>query len=221
MWLIATAGSKVLKLAKVEKSSGNNSAAKANPAMHVRLKQYAATKGSLNMEMLQEESNANIKLVKNRHFKDEFQKIRQKEGSLGKERQLSTLNPFMCKHGIIRAGGRLRRSRLSDECKNLIILPRESKVTNLIVKWCHYNTAHSGRGMTLNKIRWRGFGVICGSSVVKPAILKYVTCSKRRGKIMNRWWLTYLRTDLKKHFKDCTVDTTDLKIVLSICLNHS
>ena len=32
MWLIVKAGSKVLKLAKVEESNGNNSKAKANPA---------------------------------------------------------------------------------------------------------------------------------------------------------------------------------------------
>ena len=85
--------------------------------MQVRLKQYTITKAPVNMEMLQEGSNAIIKLVQNKHFKDEVQIIRQKEGSLGKERQLSTLNPFMDKHGIIRVGGRLRRSGLNDECK--------------------------------------------------------------------------------------------------------
>ena len=46
--------------------------------MQVRLKQYAKTKASVNMEMLQEASNAIIKLVQNKHFKDEVQKIRQK-----------------------------------------------------------------------------------------------------------------------------------------------
>ena len=151
--------------------------------MQVRLKQYTTTKAPVNMEMLQEASNAIIKLVQNKHFKDEVQKIRQKEGSLGKESQLSTLNPFMDKHGIIRVGGRLRRSGLSDECKHPIILPKKSKVTDLIVQWCHYNTARSGRGITLNEIRCRGFWVICGSSVVKSAIFKCVICHKLRGRI--------------------------------------
>ena len=104
-------------MANVEKSSSTNFAAKANPLMQVRLKQYTTTKAPVNMEILQEASNAIIKLVQNKHFKDEVQIIRQKEGSLGKERQLSTLNPFMDKHGIIRVGGRLRRSGLNDECK--------------------------------------------------------------------------------------------------------
>ena len=124
------------------------------------------------MEMLQEASNAIIKSVENKHFKDEVQKIKQKEGSLGKESQLSTLNPFMDEHVIIRVGGRLRRSGLRHECKLPIILPKKSKVTDLIVQWYHYNTAHSGRGITLSEIRCRGFWVICGNSVVKSAIFK-------------------------------------------------
>ena len=151
--------------------------------MQVRLKQYTTTKAPVNMEMLQEASNAIIKLVQNKHFKDEVQKIRQKEGSLGNESQLSTLNPLMDKHGIIRVGGRLRRSGLSDECKHPVILPKKSKVTDLIVKWRHYNTAHSGREITLNEIRSRGFWVICGSSVVKSAIFICVICRKLRGRI--------------------------------------
>ena len=74
--------------------------------MQVRLKQYTATNASVNMEMLQEANIAIIKLVQSKHFKDEVQKIRQKERSLGKESQLSTLNPFMDEHGIIRVGER-------------------------------------------------------------------------------------------------------------------
>ena len=77
------------------------------------------------MERLQEASIAIISLVQNKHFKYEVQKISQKEGSPAKESQLSTLNPFMDKHGIIRVGGRLRRSGLCNECKHPIILPKK------------------------------------------------------------------------------------------------
>ena len=189
--------------------------------MQVRLKQYTTTKAPVNMEMLQEASNAIIKLVQNKHFKDEVQKIRQKEGSLGKESQLSTLNPFTDKHGIIRVGGRLRRSGLSDECKHPIILPKKSKVTDLIVQWCHYNTAHSGRRITLNEITCRGFWVICGSSVVKSAIFKCVICCKLRGRIGGQ-----MMADLPKDryeeappFTYCAVDMFGLFTVRVKSLN--
>ena len=58
----------------------------------VTLKQYTTTKPPVNMKMFQEASNAIIILVQNKHFKDEIQKIRQKEGSLSKESQLSVVN---------------------------------------------------------------------------------------------------------------------------------
>ena len=114
----------------------------------------------------------------------------------------------MDKHGIIRLGGRLRRSELSDKCKHPIILPKKNKVTDLIVQWCHYSTAHSGRGITLNEIRCRGFWVICGSSVVKSTIFKYVICCKLRGRIRGQ-----MMADLPKDryeeappFTYCAVD---------------
>ena len=60
--------------------------------IQVTLKQYTTTKPPVNMKMFQEASNAIIILVQNKHFKDEIQKIRQKEGSLSKESQLSVVN---------------------------------------------------------------------------------------------------------------------------------
>ena len=154
--------------------------------MQVRLKQYTTTKAPFNMDILQEESNAIIKVVQKKHFKDKVQKIRQKEGSLGKENQLSTLNPLMDKHGIFKVCERLRKSGLSDGCKHPKILPKKSKVTDLIVKWCHYNTAHNGRGITLNEIKYRSFGVICGGSVVKSAIFKCIICVNLEEKLEDR-----------------------------------
>ena len=48
--------------------------------MQVRLKQYAITKGSLNMEMLQKASNGIIKLVQNKPFKMKFRKSDRRKG---------------------------------------------------------------------------------------------------------------------------------------------
>ena len=66
--------------------------------------------------MLQEANNTIIKLVQNKHFSDEVQKIKQKKDTLGKESQLLTLNQFIEKYGIITVDGRIRWSGLSDRC---------------------------------------------------------------------------------------------------------
>ena len=74
---------------------------------------------------------------------------------------------FIDGKGIIRVGGRIRRSELNEEYMHPIILPKKSKVTELVVKWCHLKAAHCGRGITLNKIRDRGFWIINASSIAK------------------------------------------------------
>ena len=76
----------------------------------------------------------------------------------------------------------------------------------------HYNTAHSGSGITLNEIRCLGFWVICGNSVVKSAIFKCVTCRKLRGRIGEQ-----TIADLpKERFEEAPI-ARHLPIVLSIC----
>ena len=48
--------------------------------MQVRLKQHTTRKAPVNMKMLQEASNASIKLVQKKHFKDEVQTERRVSG---------------------------------------------------------------------------------------------------------------------------------------------
>ena len=135
------------------------------------------------MQLLQETSESIIKLVQAKHFKDELGKLKQKERSLSKASTLCSLDPFIDGKGIIRVGGRIRRSALNEEYMHPIILPKKSKVTELIVKWCHLKAAHCGRGITLNEIRDRGFWIINASSITKSVVFNCITCRKLRGKM--------------------------------------
>ena len=66
---------------------------------------------------------------------------------------LYKLDPFVDEDGILRVGGRLRRASLSDDMKFPIILPRNSHVTTLIVRYFHERSSHQGKTMTLNEVR--------------------------------------------------------------------
>ena len=59
-----------------------------------------------------------------------------------------------------RVGGRLRQSGLEEAAKHPILLPEKGHITNLIIRWCHEKTAHSGSNMTLTEIRSPGFWVM-------------------------------------------------------------
>ena len=84
---------------------------------------------------------------------------------------------------MIRFGGRLRQSGLEETVKHPIVLPKKEHITNLIVRWCHEETVHSGRNMTITEIRSSRYWVMQGNSVVKGLISKYVTCRRLRGKV--------------------------------------
>ena len=79
-------------------------------------------------------------------------------------------------------GGWIRRSELNEEYMHPIILPKKSKVTELIAKFCHLKAAHCSRGTILNEIRDRGFWIINSSSITKSVVFSCVTCRKHRGK---------------------------------------
>ncbi|XP_060570099.1 uncharacterized protein LOC132728485 [Ruditapes philippinarum] len=65
--------------------------------------------------------------------------------------------------------------------KHPIILPKESHVTELVIRHCHLRVNHQGRGMTSNEIRSNGFWIVGLSSAVYSFISRCVTCRRLRG----------------------------------------
>jgi len=83
--------------------------------------------------------------------------------------------------GLLCVGGRLKKSTLNCSYTHPVLLPKEGYITKLMITWCHQQTAHSGRGMTLNEVRSKGFWVIRGNSAVKQIISRCVECKRFRG----------------------------------------
>ncbi|XP_048588410.1 uncharacterized protein LOC125572231 [Nematostella vectensis] len=125
-----------------------------------------------------------------------------------KSSPLYRLDPSFGNDGLLRVGGRLRKSdELSDECKHPIILPRKGHVTRLIVLDAHRKVAHGGRGMTLNQIRSRWWIPKC-NSVVRYNISRCVSCRRLRGKVSEQKMadLPRDRVTLAWPFTFCGVD---------------
>ena len=93
--------------------------------------------------------------------------------------RLHRLDSFIDDEGILRVGGRLRRSNVSFESKHPAILP-QTHLTALIVSHCHVEVAHGGRGMTFNHLREKGFWILGCSNFVSKFISKCVTCRRLR-----------------------------------------
>ena len=119
---------------------------------------------------------------KRKEFNEEFMVL---DGHRNKKLRdsIGSLNPHVGEDGLIRVGGRLQQSNLDEKVMHPVILPKKGKLTEMIIRWCHQKTAHSGRNITLNEIRASGYWVIQGNSAVKEMISRCVTCRRLRGKV--------------------------------------
>ena len=91
------------------------------------------------------------------------------------------MDPFLDTDGILKVGGRLKRSMLDINKVHPVILPKTNLITEAIVTWCLENVAHSGRSMTVNNLVKNGLWVISANSVVQRKIFRCITCRKLRG----------------------------------------
>ena len=101
--------------------------------------------------------------------------------AMKKASSLYQLDPFLDASGVLRVGGRIKRSSLSYGAKHPIILPRKGHITELIICHHHQLVEHEGHEITHNEIRSAGYWVIGGGSAVSNHIAKCVKCWKLRG----------------------------------------
>ncbi|XP_071477081.1 uncharacterized protein [Diadema antillarum] len=148
----------------------------------------------LTVDDLQKAQTEIIKHVQEQWFDEEIQILRNLSSDrdpcrderdhrrrVKRSSRLHKLDPFIDENGLLRVGGRLCRAEGSFEVKHPVILPQKGHVTDLIIRHCHQQTAHQGRGITVNQLRLNGFWVIGCSTVVSRLIRKCVICNKLRG----------------------------------------
>ena len=77
--------------------------------------------------MIQESTMSLVKLVQQKHFKEEYKWLRLMEGKdsdsrrLNKNCRISQLDPFIDESAVIHVGGRLQNCHISDDCKHRIL----------------------------------------------------------------------------------------------------
>ncbi|XP_051802834.1 uncharacterized protein LOC127533562 [Acanthochromis polyacanthus] len=125
-----------------------------------------------------------LNLVQQQAFSKELKTIKKGE-CLPRSSSLSCLDPIL-RTNLLCVGGRLKKSTLSEELKHPIILPKEGRVTELILAHCHTETRHQGRGQTQMELRAKGFWIVGGSRLVAEYIHNCVQCRKLRRPTENQ-----------------------------------
>lgn len=99
-----------------------------------------------------------------------------------KSSPLSQLDPFLDEDGLLRVGGRIKKTSELYGVKHPLILPKNSHVSHLITAHQHEKTAHQGRSLTINAIRSAGYWILGCRRVVSSLINKCTACIRHRGK---------------------------------------
>ncbi|KAK3895894.1 hypothetical protein Pcinc_000502 [Petrolisthes cinctipes] len=95
---------------------------------------------------------------------------------------LFKLDVFLDEDGLIRVGGRIRQSSLSDDVKHPVVLPSNHGLSRLIIQHFHQNTHHQGRGITCSEVCSHGFWILSLHRLVKRLIHSCAICSRLRGR---------------------------------------
>ena len=101
------------------------------------------------------------------------------------DKSTSNLSPFIDDNGIVRVGGRLKRSSLSFDVKHPILVT-SSVLSNMIIRHFHSESKHQGRTVTLAFIRNGGYFISHGSLMIRKEISNCVICKRLRGPFLDQ-----------------------------------
>lgn len=141
----------------------------------------AKRKEHLKVEELERAKVSVLRRVQMLHFGKELSALFQQRG-VPRSSPLFKLDVFLDKDKLIRVGGRIRHSSLSEEVKHPVVLPSNHEISGLIIQHFHQKTHHQGRGMTCSEVRSNGFWILKLQRLVKKFVRTCVTCSRLRGR---------------------------------------
>ncbi|XP_063636142.1 uncharacterized protein LOC134806751 [Cydia splendana] len=117
-----------------------------------------------------------VKHIQHYDFPDEIRKLRATK-TVSTKSNILKLNPFLDDNDVLRVGGRLNNSSLHDYTKHPMIIAKNSRLTELLVKRAHLENLHGGPKLTLVHLRDK-YWIVGGYQAVKKYLHQCVTCRR-------------------------------------------
>ncbi|XP_063831773.1 uncharacterized protein LOC135080978 [Ostrinia nubilalis] len=117
-----------------------------------------------------------IKYIQKQEFTNEINNL-ELNNKVSTKSKLCELNPFLDKDGILRVGGRLRNAQINHEMKHPVIIPKNSRLAELIIDESHKLVFHGGTRLTSALIRQK-YWIIGGIRAVKKQLRQCVKCRR-------------------------------------------
>lgn len=121
-----------------------------------------------------------VKLVQQQCFSAEFNSLNQNKPTDLKGKFIR-LSPFIDDQGLIRVGGRLKRSQFEYNKMHPILLPRKHKFTELVFEHEHTRLCHSGPQHLLASIR-ETYWPLSGRGIARKTVHDCIRCFKFKPK---------------------------------------
>ena len=128
----------------------------------------------MNVELLEEDANSTVKMVQVKSFGEKISVL-----SSNSDSRVTFSWIVMVCYELVADWGNPAFLIVK---VILGFLQNKSNILEAIIRWCHENVAHGGRGITLNILRQNEFWILSANIVVREMIFRYVNCRKLRGK---------------------------------------
>ena len=94
---------------------------------------------------------------------------------------LRPLSPFLDKQGIIRVGGRLQETSLPYSQRHPVILPKNARLSDLLIDWAHRCALHGGHNLTYSYVLRRAW-IVRGRVRVRATLRRCPTCVRANAR---------------------------------------
>ena len=116
--------------------------------------------------------------LQRKHFYEEIKSIQNNENC---SRQIQKYSPFIDNNNLLRVGGRLKYSDLNFDQKHPILLPKNSYITELIIRHYHEKNLHTGSHMLMSILKSK-YWILSARSVVRKITRNCNICFKAKPK---------------------------------------
>lgn len=137
---------------------------------------HSRTSKNVSPDELQTSMHVLVKFVQQKCFSD---LIRAVKHTLTIQKPFRKLSPFLDHQGILRVGGRLKNSLLAFETKHPILLPKNHRLTDLIIEHAHRENLHPGL-KTLHNILLQNFWIISPRSAIYRCLSTCIKCFRTK-----------------------------------------
>ena len=125
-----------------------------------------------------------VRVEQRRHFGKDVSCL-EKNKSLPPSSTLRQLVPFLDADGLLRITGRLVNAETTSDAKHPLILPSNSHLTSLLVKWYHQQNHHAAPSLLLALLRTR-FWILGGKRAIKSITRSCVTCHRYKAAVQQQ-----------------------------------